>query len=71
MKLAAAGMVLGLIASWALGRLLQNLLFGVTFSDPLTFAAALTALTVLAALAGYLPARRAARVSPMEALRAS
>jgi predicted permease len=70
LKLAVGGMVLGLMASWALGRVLQNLLFGVTFSDPVTFVAALALLTLMAALAGYLPARRAARVDPMEALRA-
>jgi ABC-type antimicrobial peptide transport system permease subunit len=70
MKLAVGGMVLGLMASWALGRVLQNLLFGVTFSDPATFVAAMALLSLMAVLAGYLPARRAARVDPMEALRA-
>ena len=70
LKLAAAGMALGLAASWLLGRVLQGMLFGVTPSDPLTFAAALVLLMAVAALAGYLPARRASRLDPVEALRA-
>jgi predicted permease len=70
LKLAAIGMALGLAASWLLGRTLRGLLFGVTPSDPMTFAAALVLLMAVAALAGYLPARRASRLDPVEALRA-
>ena len=70
LKLATIGMTLGLVASWSLGRALQGLLFGVTPSDPVTFASALVILIVVAALAGYLPARRASQLDPVEALRA-
>lgn len=49
---------------------LQSLLFGVTFTDPATFALAVGTLVVVAALAGYLPAREAALVNPAETLRA-
>jgi predicted permease len=70
LQLAAIGMALGLGASWLLGRALQGLLFGVTPSDPMTFAAALILLIAVAAMAGYLPARRASRLDPIEALRA-
>jgi predicted permease len=69
-KLAAIGMALGLVASWSLGSVLQGLLFGVTPSDPLTFAAVPALLMAVAALAGYLPARRASRLDPVKALRA-
>jgi predicted permease len=68
--LAAIGMVLGGAASWALARGASGLLFGVTPRDPGTFLAMLAILTVVAALAGYLPARRASRIDPMVALRA-
>jgi predicted permease len=68
---AAIGMVVGVVASWALARTLNGLLFGVTSSDPVTFAGMLVILTGVAALAGYLPARRASRIDPMEALRIS
>jgi len=70
LKLAAIGMTLGLVASWSLRRVFQGLLFGVTPSDPATFAAVLVLLMAVAALAGYLPARRASRLDPVEALRA-
>jgi predicted permease len=70
LRLAAAGAAVGLAGAWAFARTIRGLLFGVTVSDPLTFAAALALLGAVAALAGYLPARRASRLSPVEALRA-
>jgi predicted permease len=70
LKLAAIGMALGLAASWSLGRALHGLLYGVRPSDPVTFGAAIILLMVVAALAGFLPARRASRLDPVEALRA-
>jgi len=69
--LAGIGMVVGVVASWVLARTLSGLLFGVTSSDPVTFAGMLVILTCVAALAGYLPARRASRIDPMSALRIS
>jgi predicted permease len=68
-KLALVGMILGVAASWIAARALQGLLFGVTFSDPVTFAAVFVILAAVAALAGYLPARRASRLNPLDALR--
>ena len=68
--LAAIGMLLGAAISWALARALSGLLYGVTPGDPATFAGMLIVLTAVAALAGYLPARRASRIDPMVALRA-
>ena len=68
--LAAMGMLLGAAASWALARALSGLLYGVTPGDPATFAGMLIVLTAVAAMAGYLPARRASRIDPMVALRA-
>ncbi len=70
LSLAAMGMLLGTAVSWALARALSGLLFGVTPADPATFAGMLIVLTAVAALAGYLPARRASRIDPMVALRA-
>ncbi len=69
--LAGIGMIVGVVASWALARTLSGLLFGVTTSDPVTFAGMLVILTAVAAIAGYLPARRASRIDPMAALRMS
>jgi predicted permease len=69
LALAAIGMVLGVIASWLLGRSVSGLLYGVTATDPLTFAGMLAVLGVVALLAGYLPARRASRIDPLVALR--
>jgi len=71
LALAAAGMLLGVAGSWALARALQGFLFGVTSTDPVTFVAMLIVLTSVAAIAGYLPARRASRIDPMVALRAN
>jgi predicted permease len=69
--LAGIGVVVGAVASWVLARTLNGLLFGVTSSDPLTFVGMLVILTAVAAMAGYLPARRASRIDPMSALRMS
>ncbi|MFZ0589332.1 MAG: ABC transporter permease [Bryobacteraceae bacterium] len=69
LALAAAGLLLGTSASAILTRTLKGLLFGVTPADPATFTAMLIILTLVAALAGYLPAWRASRIDPMIALR--
>ncbi|MBI4906874.1 MAG: ABC transporter permease [Acidobacteria bacterium] len=68
--LAATGMAIGMIASWFLARALGTLLFGITPGDPATYVGMLLVLTAVSSLAGYLPARRAARIDPMIALRA-
>jgi ABC-type antimicrobial peptide transport system permease subunit len=70
LRLGAAGIGVGLLAAWPLARLMRGLLFGVGAADPATLAAAVLVLAAAAALAGYLPARRAARLSPVAALRA-
>ncbi len=69
--LAGIGMIVGVAASWALARTLSGLLFGVKSSDPVTFLGMLVVLTAVAAIAGYLPARRASQIDPMAALRMS
>jgi ABC-type antimicrobial peptide transport system permease subunit len=68
-KLAAIGCAVGLAASLALTRVIQTLLFGVSPTDPLTFVTSGLLLTGVALLACWLPARRAARVDPIVALR--
>ena len=67
--LVGSGLVLGLIASWALSRFVSSQLYGVSGSDPLTMAGACFVLALVAAIAGYIPARRATRVNPVLALR--
>jgi predicted permease len=69
--LSALGLVLGLAASRALSSALGSMLFGVTSGDPMTFIGMGTLLIAVAAVAGYVPARRASRIDPMVALRAS
>jgi ABC-type antimicrobial peptide transport system permease subunit len=64
-----AGVVLGLPAALGAGRLISSMLYGLTPADPVTIGAAVAFLLAVAALAGYLPARRASRVDPMTALR--
>jgi putative ABC transport system permease protein len=68
-RVALIGIVAGLAGALAVTRLLSALLVGVDALDPLTFVAASLILCAVALLACYLPARRAAKVHPMEALR--
>ena len=68
-RLATLGIALGLAGAAATTRWLQSLLFGVAPLDPATFAAVSLAFGAVAALASYLPARRATKVDPMVALR--
>jgi len=69
MLLVLAGMTLGAIGAFTLTRVMSKLLFGVTATDPLTFAVTGIILWCVAMLACYIPARRAMRVDPMVALR--
>jgi putative ABC transport system permease protein len=69
-RLGTAGLIIGIAGALAVTRVLDSLLFGVTASDPLTFAGVSAALITVLLLAAYLPARRATRVDPIVALRA-
>lgn len=69
-RLIAAGIAIGLVCSVAAATLLRGLLFGVRAADPETLAAVTAVLGISALLASYIPARRAASVNPVEALRA-
>jgi ABC-type antimicrobial peptide transport system permease subunit len=63
------GLAAGLLAALALGRFTANLIYGITPRDPVALAAAGSLMFGIALAASWLPARRAARVDPMEALR--
>ena len=69
MRTISIGLVIGIAGSLVLARAIGSMLFGVTASDPLTFAAVILLLIAAALLACYIPARRAAKVDPMVALR--
>jgi ABC-type antimicrobial peptide transport system permease subunit len=68
-RISAAGLVIGLVSAFAVGKLIESQLFGVKASNPLVFLVAAVMLSAVAFLAGWLPARRAAAVDPMVALR--
>jgi len=69
LKLAMIGIAVGMVASILVANLISSLLFGTTPTDPITFVVMVVLLGGVAALAGYLPARRASRINPMVALR--
>lgn len=70
MRLVAAGVIVGVVAAAWLSRFLTSLLFQTERFDPWTFAATAAILTLVAAIASYVPARRGTRIAPVEALRA-
>ena len=67
--LALAGLLVGAVAALGLTRLIAGLLYGVSATDPVSFVAVMALLTLVALLASFIPARRAARVDPMTVLR--
>jgi ABC-type antimicrobial peptide transport system permease subunit len=69
MALAFSGVAIGLTAAFLLTRLIRSLLFGVQATDPFTFVGISLLLALIALLASYIPARRAARIDPMVSLR--
>ncbi len=70
LRLTLLGSVIGLIGAFAATRLLASLLFEVDAMNPLIFSSAVAVLVGVAILASYLPARKAASIDPMQALRA-
>jgi ABC-type antimicrobial peptide transport system permease subunit len=68
-RLVLIGLTVGVAVTAGASRLLSRLLFGITAGDPLTFLGSVVALSIIALLASFLPARRASNVDPMVALR--
>jgi predicted permease len=71
LRLAFTGILIGLVASFALTRLIASLLFQTSTTDPITFAGSAAVFAVVATLASYLPARRAMRINPTDAFRSA
>jgi putative ABC transport system permease protein len=69
LKLALTGVAIGLLTAFAVTRVMKNMLFNLSATDPLTFLAIALLLVAVALVASYLPALRATRVNPIEALR--
>jgi putative ABC transport system permease protein len=69
MLLTLAGLAAGIAASLGITRLISGMLFGITFLDPLTYAGVAVVVLAAAAVAIYIPAWRATRIDPIEALR--
>ena len=69
MALTGVGIALGLLGAWGVSRVLSSLLFGVSATDPLTYLGTALGLAMVALLASWIPARRASRIDPVEALR--
>jgi len=70
LKLVGVGLLIGLISAFVLTRVMESLLFGISATDPVTFGIICVVLLIVATLASYIPALRAATVDPMVALRA-
>jgi putative ABC transport system permease protein len=70
LKLAAVGVAIGLAGALGVARILEGLLYSISATDPVVYASLALLLLSIAALACYIPARRAMRIDPMIALRA-
>ena len=67
---AGAGVAVGLVIAWFVGRLLESWLFGISATDPMSIASSAALLLATAGVAAWLPARRASRTDPLETLKA-